>query len=68
MSEFPRPTLDAALADLSRSDSFKVVLDFIREEREKYIGAITDAPTPDIVMKHAGGVGAMDYLIQSLSE
>lgn len=62
----PKPTLDAALADLATNDSFKVVLKFIRDSREGMIADLGSCENPHDVMKNAGGIARMDELLSIL--
>jgi hypothetical protein len=67
MSQLPRQTLDAALADLHTRDEFKVVLQFIKEERELLIKDLGVCENPNEVMKFSGGIARLDELVTALS-
>jgi len=67
MTSLPRPTLEAALAELNTRDEFRVVLTFIREERERFFGDLRQAENSNDVMKIAGSVAALDELIRQLA-
>lgn len=63
----PKPQLDAAIAELQHRDEFKTVLEFIKDERERFFGDLRQAETPNDVMKLAGSVATLDELLLSLS-
>ena len=67
MSNLPQPTLEAALTELRSRDEFKVVLQFIRDERERLFADLGPCETPHEVMKIAGGVARLDELLNALS-
>jgi histidinol-phosphate/aromatic aminotransferase/cobyric acid decarboxylase-like protein len=66
MSTIPKPTLDAAIATLSDRDEYRVILDFIRDERERTFADLGAASDPHEVMKLAGGTARLDELLQIL--
>ena len=41
MTPLPQPTVQEAVAALSDRDEFKVIVQFIRDEREKFFGSAT---------------------------
>ena len=63
----PKQTFEAALADLQTNDSFRVVLQAIREQRELLLGELGPCENPNQVMKLAGGIARIDELIVMLS-
>lgn len=62
----PRPTLDAAITELQSRDEYKVIVGFIRDERERFFGDLRQAETPNDCMKIAGSVASLDELLQIL--
>lgn len=66
MSGIPKPTLDAAIATLRDRDEYRVILDFIRDERERCLADLGPVTDPHEVMKLAGGVARIDELLQIL--
>jgi hypothetical protein len=63
----PIPTLQAAIAELQHRDEFRVILQFIKDERERFFGDLRQAESPNDVMKLAGSVATLDELLLSLS-
>lgn len=66
MSQLPKPSLQAAIAELKHRDEYKVVVAFIRDERERIFGDMGPAENPHEVMKLAGGIARLDELLQVL--
>lgn len=62
----PQPPLQAAIAELHHRDEYKVIMRFIRDERERLFGDLGPAETPHDVMKIAGGIARIDELLQVL--
>lgn len=67
MSEIPKPTLQQAIAVLHGRDEWRVVTDFIRDERERCFGDLGPCENPNEVMKIAGGIARLDELLQVLA-
>jgi len=63
----PRPTLEQSVAALSDRDEYKVIINFIREERERMFGDLRQAETSNDVMKVAGSVATLDEMLQLLA-
>ena len=66
MSNLPKPDLATAVASLADRDEFRVLVAFIREERERFFADFRQAETSNDVMKITGSVAAMDELLQLL--
>lgn len=64
----PRPTLDQAIDTLRDRDEYKVIVAFIREQRESLFGDLGPAENPHEVMKLAGGIARLDELLQILEK
>jgi hypothetical protein len=62
----PRPTLEQSVVSLSDRDEYKTILDFIRDERDRFFGDMRQAESPNDVMKLAGSIATMDELLQTL--
>jgi len=62
----PRPTLEQSVIALSDRDEYKTILDFIRDERDRFFGDMRQAEAPNDVMKLAGSIATMDELLQTL--
>lgn len=67
MSNFPTPTVQQAVAELAHRDEFKVLLQFLRDERDRFFGDLRQAETPGDVMKIAGSVATLDELLATLT-
>lgn len=52
---------------LRERDEFRIVLQYIRDERERFFGDLRHAATSDDVMKVAGSVATLDELLNVLS-
>jgi histidinol-phosphate/aromatic aminotransferase/cobyric acid decarboxylase-like protein len=66
MTPIPKPTLQQAVDALSDRDEYKVVLHFLRDERERLFGDLRQCSDSNDVMKVAGSISAMDELISVL--
>jgi len=62
----PKPPLQAAIEELKHRDEYKVIVSFIRDERERIFADMGPAETPNEVMKLAGGIARLDELLQVL--
>jgi hypothetical protein len=51
---------------LSDRDEYKVILQYIRDERERFFGDMRQAATSDDVMKIAGSIATADELLGML--
>lgn len=60
--EVPKPTLEQSLERLRNLDEFRVVCDYIKDEREAAISRLFDAPTGEEAMKLAGIVSGYSNL------
>jgi len=67
MTTIPKPSVNQAVAALSDRDEFKVIVQFIKDERERFFGDLRQAETPNDVMKVAGSISTLDEIIQLLS-
>lgn len=67
MTTIPKPSVNQAVAALSDRDEFKVIVQFIKDERERFFGDLRQAETPNDVMKVAGSISTLDEIIQLIS-
>jgi hypothetical protein len=67
MTPIPKPSISQAVDGISDRDEFKVIVTFIREEREKFFGDLRSAESSNDVMKIAGSIAALDELLSVLS-
>ena len=49
-------TIEQALEELRFRDEFKMVIDYLREEREQYLINMRNCKTSSLVMQLSGGV------------
>jgi len=61
------PDLSVAVAKLHGFDEYHVVLDFLRQERERFVGDLRQAENPHDVMKIAGSLATLQELLETLS-
>lgn len=66
MTPIPKPTLQQAVDALSDRDEYKVILQFLKEERDRLFGDLRQCADSNDVMKVAGSISAMDELISVL--
>lgn len=66
-TELPKPTIQQAVMDLKHLDGFKVIVSFLKDERERFFGDLRQAENPNDVMKLAGSTATLDEIIQLLS-
>lgn len=67
MTLLPKPTIQQAVASLSDRDEFKVIVQFIRDERERFFGDLRQCVEPNEVMKIVGSVSTLDELLSLLT-
>jgi len=67
MTPIPKPDIQTAVEALSDRDEFKAIIQFIRDEREKFFGDLRLCESSNDVMKVAGSVAALDELLSVLS-
>jgi len=63
----PRPNLEQSVAALSDRDEYKTILDFIRDERDRFFSDMRQAATSDDVMKLCGSIATADELLMVLT-
>lgn len=66
MTTLPKPTIQQAVAELQHRDEFKAIVQFLRDERERFFGDLRQAESPNDVMKLAGSTATLDEIIQLL--
>jgi histidinol-phosphate/aromatic aminotransferase/cobyric acid decarboxylase-like protein len=67
MTPLPKPTVQQAIEALSDRDEFKSIVQFIREERERFFGDLRQCVETNEVMKVAGSISTLDELLTLLS-
>ena len=67
MTPLPKPTVQQAIEALSDRDEFKVIVQFVREERERFFGDLRQCVETNEVMKVAGSIATLDELLTLLT-
>ena len=67
MTPLPKPTVQQAIEVLTDRDEFKVIVQFIREERERFFGDLRQCVDTNEVMKVAGSIATLDELLTLLT-
>lgn len=67
MTPLPKPTIQQAVEALSDRDEFKAIIQFVRDERERFFGDLRQCVETNEVMKVAGSIATLDELLSLLS-
>jgi len=67
MTPLPKPTVQQAIEALSDRDEFKAIVQFVRDERERFFSDLRQCENERDVMKCVGSVATLDELLQILS-
>lgn len=67
MTPLPKPTVQDSISALSDRDEFKAIVQFIREERERFFGDLRQCVDNNEVMKIVGSIATLDELLIMLS-
>ena len=67
MTQLPKPTIQQAVESLSDRDEFKAIVQFIRDERERFFGDLRQCAEQNEVMKIVGSVSTLDELLSLLT-
>lgn len=67
MTPLPKPTIQQAVEALSDRDEFKAIVQFVRDERERFFGDLRQCVETNEVMKVAGSIATLDELLSLLS-
>lgn len=63
MTPIPKPTIQQAVTALSDRDEFKVIIQFIQDERERFFGDLRQCSETNDVMKIVGSISTLDELL-----
>jgi hypothetical protein len=63
MTPLPKPSIAQAVEALSDRDEFKVILQFLYDERERFFGDLRQCVDTSEVMKIVGSVSTLDELL-----
>lgn len=67
LMEIPKPNIQQAVEGLRDRDEYKAILQFLRDERERFFGDLRQCSTEQEVMKIAGSIATLDEMLQLLS-
>jgi len=67
MTSLPKPTIQQAIESLSDRDEFKAIVQFIRDERERFFADLRQCVETNEVMKIVGSVSTLDELLSLLT-
>jgi histidinol-phosphate/aromatic aminotransferase/cobyric acid decarboxylase-like protein len=67
MTPLPKPTIQQAIESLSDRDEFKAIVQFVRDERERFFGDLRQCAEPNEVMKLVGSISTLDELLSLLA-
>lgn len=67
MTPLPKPTIQQAVESLSDRDEFKAIVQFVRDERERFFADLRQCTETNEVMKVVGSVATLDELLSLLS-
>jgi hypothetical protein len=67
MTLLPKQTIQQAIESLSDRDEFKAIVEFVRDERERFFGDLRQCVDSNEVMKIVGSVATLDELLSLLS-
>jgi len=67
MTPLPKPTIQQSVEALSDREEFQAIVQFIRDEREKFFGDFRQAESSNDVMKLAGSISTLDELLSVLA-
>ena len=66
MTPIPKPTVQQSVSALSDRDEFKVIVQYIQDERERFFADLRQCVNTDDVMKIVGSVSTLDELLSVL--
>jgi hypothetical protein len=66
-TEIPKPTLADSISTLSDRDEFKVIVSFLRDERERFFTDLRQAIDSNEVMKITGSISTLSEMLDLLS-
>ena len=68
MTPLPKPTIQQAVAAISDRDEFKAIVQFIKDERERFFADLRHCIDTNEVMKIVGSVSTLDELLSLLKK
>ena len=67
MTPLPKPTIQQSIEALSDRDEFKALVQFVRDERERFFSDLRQCVDNNEVMKVVGSISTLDELLTLLS-
>jgi len=67
MTPLPKPDIQTAVEALRDREEYHAIVQFVRDEREKFFGDLRLCESSNDVMKVAGSIAALDELLSVLS-
>ncbi len=67
MTPLPKPTIQQSIEALSDRDEFKALVQFVRDERERFFSDLRQCMDNQEVMKVVGSISTLDELLTLLS-
>ena len=67
MTPLPKPTIQQSIEALSDRDEFKAIVQFVRDERERFFSDLRQCMDNQEVMKVVGSISTLDELLTLLS-
>ena len=67
MTPLPKPTLQQSIEALSDRDEFKALVQFVRDERERFFSDLRQCMDNNEVMKVVGSISTLDELLTLLT-
>ena len=67
MTPLPKPTIQQSIEALSDRDEFKALVQFVRDERERFFSDLRQCMDNNEVMKVVGSISTLDELLTLLS-
>jgi hypothetical protein len=67
MTPLPKPTIQQSIEVLTDRDEFKAIVQFIRDERERFFSDLRQCMDNQEVMKVVGSISTLDELLTLLS-
>lgn len=64
----PKPTIEQAIQDLRERDSYKVLIGFLRAEREGMFAQFGPISDPTEIIKLAARIGNLDEVISLMDQ
>lgn len=67
MNQLPKPSIQDAIMALSNRDEFKAILEYLRDERDRFFSDFRQVETSNDAMKLAGSIATLDEVLGLLT-